>query len=460
MSSVPVRRTRFLGEARITLILAIPLIIGQLCSMGQGVVEMMLAGHLNAHTLGAVAIGANVFSLPLMAANGFMMAVPPSVAQLDGSGRRSGVAGLFRQSLFLAVMLGFALAALTWFGGEAMVRAVGAPEALIVDVGGFLRASSLGLPAIAVYFACRGLAAGLSATRVAMLFALLGLLLLVPIGTLLVYGGFGIPSLGAFGSGLAGAIVNWLQALAFYAWLRFGPGRLGIDWSAGQVWPDLRAILALVRLGAPICGSVLLEVGAFTASALAISRFGEIAAASHQIALNVAGLTFMVPLGLSMAITVRVGLAAGRRDALAVRRAGLAGLAIVLLTQIVSSCGMIGVPASIAALYTPDTAVRAGAATLLLLAGVFQMSDGIQVACSGALRGLKDAQMPMAICVVAYWVVAMPLGLFLAFVMDLRAPGMWVGLIAGLTAAAGLLFARFMRLTRPVRQREELVLAG
>jgi MATE family multidrug resistance protein len=465
MSSVPVRRTAFLSEARITLILAIPLIIGQLCSMGQGVVEMMLAGHLNAHTLGAVAIGANVFSLPLMAANGFMMAVPPSVAQLDGSGRRSNVPELFRQSLWLAVALGFALALLTWFGGEAVVRAVGAPEGLIADVGAFLRASSLGLPAIAVYFACRGVAAGLSATRVAMLFALLGLVLLVPIGTLLVYGGLGIPSLGAFGSGLAGAIVNWVQALAFYAWLRFAPrrlgsGRLGLDWSAGRVWPDLRAIFALVRLGAPICGSVLLEVGAFSASALAISRFGEIAAASHQIALNVAGLTFMVPLGLSMAITVRVGLAAGRRDALAVRRAGLAGLAIVLLTQIVSSCGMIGAPAFIASLYTPDGAVRAGAVTLLLLAGVFQMSDGIQVACSGALRGLKDAQMPMAICVIAYWVVAMPVGLVLAFTMDLRAPGMWVGLIAGLTAAAGLLFARFMRLTRPVRQREALVLAG
>jgi MATE family multidrug resistance protein len=447
------RRAVFVGEARTTLILAIPLVIGQLCSMGQGVVEMLLAGHLDAHTLGAVAIGANVFALPLMAANGLLGAVPPSVAQLDGAGRRAEVPALFRQSIWLALGMGALLTLLTWFGGEALVIAVGAPASLVGDVAAFLRAASLGLPAIALYFACRGLAAGLSAPSVAMVFGLLGLALLPPIGFLLVYGGFGLPGMGAFGSGLSGAIVNWIQALAFYAWLRLGPGSSRLDWSRGCIRPDPRVLLALLRLGAPMAVSVLLEVGAFSFSALAISRFGETAAASHQVALNVASLTFMVPLGLSMAITVRVGRAVGAGERGGMRLAGLAGLAIVLATQLVSSCAMFAVPGWIASLYTPDAMVTAGAATLLLLAGVFQLSDGIQVACIGALRGMKDTQVPMAISAIAYWGVGIPVGLLLAFGADLRAPGMWIGLIAGLTAAAALLFARFMRLTRPVRVR-------
>jgi MATE family multidrug resistance protein len=274
-----------------------------------------------------------------------------------------------------------------------------------------------------------------------MLFALLGLLLLVPVGRVLAYGGLGIHALGAVGCGLAGAIVNAVQAVAFLAWMRRDLGRL--------VRPDPRILLRLLRLGLPMAGGVMLEVGAFTFASLAMGRFGEIAAASHQVALNVASVTFMLPLGLSMAMTVRVGLAFGRRDRAAMRRAGLAGLAIVLATQTVSSCLMIGLPRAIAALYTPDPRVIAGAAALLVLAGVFQFSDGIQVAAAGALRGLQDVRAPVAICLVAYWGIGIPAGLALAFAAGWRVPGMWVGLICGLTAAAALLSARFLRLTRP-----------
>jgi MATE family multidrug resistance protein len=454
MSSLPKRRAAFATEARATLILAIPLIIGQLCSMGQGVVETMLAGHVDAHTLGAVAIGANLFVLPVMAVNGVMMAVPAMVAQLDGAGRRGEVAVLFRQSLWLCFALGLALALVTWLGGGAVISAIGAPAALAEDVGAFLSASALGLPAIALYFTCRGLATGLSRARTTMVFALLGLVLLVPVGSVLVYGGFGLPPLGATGCGLAGAVVNWIQAIAFRVWLRFGPDSAALRPKAGGRWPDSRAILAMLRLGLPMAGSILLEVGAFSFASLAISRFGAVAAASYQVALNVVGVTFMVPLGLSMAMTVRVGLAAGRRDTIGARLAGLAGLAIVLLTQTLSAATLVTAPRWIAALYTPDAAVTSGAAVMLLLAGLFQFSDGIQVAASGALRGLKDTRVPMAICLVAYWGVAVPLGLALAFGWDMRAPGMWIGLIGGLTAAAVLLFARFMRLTRPARVRE------
>ena len=454
------RGVAYRGEARSTLVLAIPLIIGQLCAVGQGVIEMIIAGHLDAHTLGAVAIGANIVSLPIMAAAGLLMVVTPSVAQLDGAGRRHEVPALFRQVLWLALAAGIVLAVLMWLGRGIIVAAIGMPASLVGDVDAFLGAAIPALPAVALYFACRGLAAGLSAVRVAMVFSLLGLLLLVPIGRVLVYGGFGIPQLGALGSGLAGTLVNWIEAIAFYAWLRVGPGHRALDWRGGRVRPDWPVLVGLLRVGAPMAVAILLEIGAFNFASLAVSRFGETAAASHQIALNVASLAFMVPLGLSMAITVRVGLAVGRGERGGMRRAGVAGLGLVLVTQLVLSCVMLALPAPIVSLYTDEASVLAGASTLLLLAGVFQFSDGIQVACIGALRGMKDTQVPMLISAVAYWCLAIPLGFALAFAADLRVPGMWVGLIAGLTAAAGLLFARFLRLTRPAHGRVEVRVAA
>jgi MATE family multidrug resistance protein len=183
----------------------------------------------------------------------------------------------------------------------------------------------------------------------------------------------------------------------------------------------------------------------FVAVALGISRLGDTVMASHQVAINVASLFFMIPLGLAMAITVRVGNAVGRGDAAGVRYAGFCGIGLSLVTQLVSAATMLGLPHWIAGLYTHERQVIDLAAQLLLLAGVFQFSDGIQVASNGALRGLKDTRVPMAITLLAYWGVGMPVGWWLAFHRGLGARGMWMGLIAGLSVAAVLLFVRFWR---------------
>jgi len=156
----------------------------------------------------------------------------------------------------------------------------------------------------------------------------------------------------------------------------------------------------------------------------------------------------MVPLGMSMAITVRVGNAVGRGDPAGVRRAGLVGIGLTLVSQTISCALMLGLPGPIASMYSSDPAVVASAALLIHYAAAFQISDGIQVSSNGALRGLKDARMPMLITGFSYWCVGMPVGWFLAFPMGLQAPGMWVGLIAGLSFAAALLFSRFFVLSR------------
>jgi MATE family multidrug resistance protein len=190
----------------------------------------------------------------------------------------------------------------------------------------------------------------------------------------------------------------------------------------------------------------------FSVAALAIARFGAVAVAAHQIALNVGGLAFMVPLGLSGAITVRVGLARGRGSLAQARMAGAVGLSLVIVTQSVSCLVMVTLPGAIATLYSPDPAVQAATVALLALAAMFQFSDGIQVAANGALRGLQDTRIPALITLVAYWIVGMPLGLVLAFHADLGARGMWMGLLAGLTTAAILLSWRFHRRTLAAAQ--------
>nr|HPG95605.1 MATE family efflux transporter [Dokdonella sp.] len=207
--------------------------------------------------------------------------------------------------------------------------------------------------------------------------------------------------------------------------------------------PDRGKLGELIGIGAPIAVTLLMEAGLFVAVALTIGKLGADIIASHQIAINIASVVFMVPLGIAMATTVRVGFARGRNDGHGVRQAGAVGMMLTLCMQVASATLLFTIPEHIAALYTTDGAVIALAAQLLALAAIFQLSDGVQAASNGALRGLKDTRVPMLISGVAYWCVGMPVGLWLAFHKGLGAPGMWMGLIAGLSAAAVLLTSRF-----------------
>jgi MATE family multidrug resistance protein len=375
---------------------------------------------------------------------GLMMALSPSVAQLDGAKRRGEVAPLFCQAVWLAAAVGVLTVALLYIGGPMLARVTGVSEDLLPDVAAFLHPASFAAPPIILYFACRGLSEGLSLPRPTMLLGLFGLLALVPIGYTLMY----VLRLGAYGSGLAMAVVCWLLFLGFAALIAVSPRYRGLGWHRRGLWPDLAIIGALVRLGLPMAVSVMMEAALFSMAGLEIGRFGDAAVAGHQVALSVASVTFMMPMGLAMATTVRVGNAVGRGDAGGVRHAGLAGIALTLATQALSCTLMLALPGPIASIYSSDPAVIAGAVVLLQFAAAFQFSDGIQVVSNGALRGLKDARVPMLITGFSYWGVGMPVGWFLAFPQNWRAPGMWMGMIAGLSVAAALLFSRLCVLSR------------
>jgi len=442
------RRQRLARELRDTLRLALPLVFGQLSAIGMNVIDALLAGHLDAHTLASVAIGASVWSLAIVTAIGVMMALPPSVAQLNGAGRREMIGPLFRQALWLALGLGLLLFLGIRFGGALLVARIGVDAPLLPDVTRFLHAIAFGAPALTVFFALRGLGEGVGMSRPTMYFSVLGLALLGPIGYVLMYGAFGVPRLGALGSGIATALVLWLQTIAFALYVLRSRRYRDLHLAARFEAPQLNALRELLHIGVPMGVTLLMEAGLFVAVALVIGTLGTDVVAGHQVAINVASVTFMVPLGLALATTVRVGHAVGRGDAQGVRDAGLVGIALTLCTQLVSSGLMLLLPQRIAALYTADAGVIALASQLLVLAGLFQFSDGIQVAANGALRGLKDTRIPMFITLFAYWGVGMPVGWWLAFPHGLGARGMWMGLIAGLSMAALLLSRRFWKLAR------------
>ena len=444
MTATPTR-VRFPGEVRATALLAAPLVLGHLATGLIGFVDSVIAGRHGTQTLAAVSVGAAMFWLPMMIPMGTLMALPPSVSQLDGSGRRDEIAPLFRQALWLALGLGLLLFAFLTVATAALAP-MGIAGSIRPGARDFLHGIRWGVPALTLYYCMRYLSDGLRWTLPTMLFGFGGLAVLLPAGYGLAFGAFGLPELGAGGLGLASALMMWGQALGFALYLararRFAP--LGLF---ARFDPPRRApILGLLRTGLPIGVTVAMEGGLFIVTALLIGRLGPVEAAAHQIAINVASLCFMIPFGLAEATTVRVGHALGAglgREG--VRRATLAGLALVLGTQAASALVLVLGHDAIAAIYTADEAVAALAASLLLFAAAFQFPDGIQVLSAGALRGLKDTRVPMFLAAFAYWGVGMALGAGLGLGLGHGPRGMWLGLIAGLAVAAALMAARFLR---------------
>lgn len=444
MSSIPVTPRRFRDEVRTTAVLAAPLAAAHVASGLIGFVDSVIAGRHGTGTLAGVSIGTALFWLPMMVPMGTLMALPPLVSRLDGAGRRAEVGAHFRQALWLAAMLGVLMFAflsaaphgLAWMGIAPEIR----PHA-----AGFLQGIRWGIPAFTLYLCMRYLSDGLHWTLPGMVLGFGGLLLLAPVGYVLTFGKLGFPELGAQGLGTASALMMWAQAVSFAIYLRRSPRFAGLRLFERFEPPRRRPIADLLRTGLPIGVTVAMEGGLFIATALLIGRLGEVPSAAHQIAINVASLCFMIPFGLAEATTVRVGHALGRADRGGLRRAALAGYALLLATQSLSAAAMLFGNHAIVALYTHDVAVAALAASLLLYAAAFQFPDGIQVLSAGALRGIKDTRVPMLLAAFAYWGIGMPVGAGLGLGLGWGPTGMWIGLIAGLLVAAVLMATRFWR---------------
>lgn len=434
--------SRLRTEIAATSRLAGPLIGAQLAYLGLSFIDTLMAGRLSARALAAVAIGANSWSPLFLLILGVLMAVPPSVAQLDGAGRREEIAPFARQALWA----GLGVAALVMLAAShlAPVLRLFRVEADLVPIAqGYLDALCWGVPALAVYLLGRFVAEGVGQPRPILLIGLLGLPVNVLADWALMYGKLGLPSLGAVGCGYATAAVWWCQATAMCLYLGLRPRYRRLGLFERLEAPRAAELREVLRVGVPIAVALFSEVGMFAVVALVLGSLGMAAVAAHQVALNFIALIFMIPLGFALGITVRVGNAVGRGDPAGVRFSALVGTGMAMICQALSATVLLTVPRWVVAIYTDDPAVTAGAVQLLFLAALFQLSDGLQVAAAAALRGLKDTRAIMLITLVAYWGVGLPLGYSLTFGAGLGARGMWMGLIGGLTVAALLLAGRF-----------------
>lgn len=434
-------------EARQLLALGIPSIIAQLAQAGLGVIDTMMAGHYNAETLAAIAVGNNLFFPVIVFVIGIMLALNPTIAQLNGQEDFAQMRRTFHNGIYLALLIsvpGF----IVLHSFLPMMDLIGIERNLSGPADEYLKALAWGFPGLALFFVMRFTNEGLFANKVIMKVALSALPVNVVANYWFMYGGLGLEPMGAVGVGWATTAVYYYMFAALFIFTisakRYHHIRFIEDWKK----PDFSKLKEMLVIGVPMAISIGLEVALFAAIGLLIGTYGVTTMAAHQIAINIASLTYMMPLGLSMAITARVGYHIGKGNPEMSKNAGFIGLAIALGLMLFSAAILIGLPQTLVELYTQDQAVVALATGLLFFAALFQLSDGIQVASLGALRGLKDTKVPLFITAFAYWVIGFPMGYYVAEVVGWGLDGYWLAMITSLSIAAVLLTARFVRLIR------------
>lgn len=430
--------------------LALPLVITQLAQMGLGVLDTIMAGRVSSVELAGVALGGVVFWPVLMLIAGVVMAVTPTVSQLHGGGRVRQAGAVVRQALWIAFFCGVAMMILL-HNLEPMYHFVGVDPLAIPITMAYVKAVSWGVLPVLGYFVLRYLCEGTSWTTPAMLIAGSALLLKIPLNYWFIHGGMGLPAMGGEGCGWATAVVMAFEFVAIICVVQFSRVKVTNVFAEFSA-PDAVEMKRLVRLGLPIGLSTFAEFSIFSAVTLLIGRLGVETVAANQIVNNVSGLIFMIPLGLGMATSIRVGYNVGAGDYVAARRSGLVAVGAGFIFAVFAVSTLLLGGEFIVSLYSTEASVVELATGLLVIVAFFQLTDDLQVIGMGALRGYKDTRAPFLIALVCYWVVGFPVAWILGFgyfeAIDLGVYGYWIGMAAGLTCAAILLLYRFNKVSR------------
>jgi multidrug resistance protein, MATE family len=443
------RSPQILADLRAISAFAGPLLVTNLSMSGMTATDTIMAGRLGTLELAAVAAGANFLAIFYLGGLGLLMSLSPSVAHAYGAQRDADVTRLFRQGLWLALLVAVVVCSCLMLTGP-VLHAIGTPAATADLAAAYVQAAAFGVPATMGFLVLRFCSEGIGWTKPIMWAALLGLLTNIGGNYIFMYGKLGMPALGAVGCGVATALVQWVM-LAFMI-LHVRRHRIYRVYAPLQKLdpPNRQMLRKVLRLGLPISGSVLAEGALFGAAGLMAGTLGADIMAAHAIALSYAALMFMVPLSLHSAITIHVAHKLGAGDRQGGARAGWVGIAACALFMSLSALILIAARHGVAALYSADAGLQLLAGQLLLYAAAFQLADGLQVGTAGALRGFQDARVPMVLNVFAYWCVAMPLAWYWGFHLHHGAPGIWTALIVGLLACATLLLWRYRFVTRRV----------
>jgi MATE family multidrug resistance protein len=412
-----------------------------------GFIDTVMVGRLGPEELAAVALGNSVFFTLLIISTGVIQAVGPMVAQAEGADDPEPVERSVRQGLWLSVLLAAPACVLLWTAGTWLPWANQEP-ATVARTTSYLRVVLWGFLPACGFMALRSFVEGLARPLPVTVIAFVGVLLNVAANYVLMYGAWGFPALGIVGTALASTLVFWTVFLLLAGLVAATEPFREYRVFTKLRTPDPTYLRELFRIGGPMGVSRGVEAGMFMITALMVGTLGARALAAHQIALQCAAFTFMVPVGVAIAGAVRVGQAAGRDDPAGARIAGLASIVLATGFMTVAALLFWTIPRPIVALYLDVSAAANAdvvemAVALLGIAAVFQVADGIQVAASGALQGVKDTRVPMLIALSTYWGIGLTSGYVLGLRWGWGAPGLWWGLVLGLIAAAVVLSLRF-----------------
>ncbi|MDX2214769.1 MAG: MATE family efflux transporter [Oculatellaceae cyanobacterium bins.114] len=438
---------RLRSEINACLILSVPLAGAQLSQAMTSFTDTVMMGLLGSQTLAAGGLGAATFGVLLIISTGIVSAVSPLVAEAYGSGQLEKVGRITAQGVWLAVFLALPITLLLWNMG-ALMSHFGQAESIVVLTQAYLKAIAWGVLPALIFAAFRSTVTALSRPRPVLAITISGTLFNVVANYVLMFGKFGLPTLGLAGIGWASSLSFWLMLVALIIYIKTQPALLACGLFRHLHRFERQRFQELVGIGIPIGVLFAVEAGLFTITTFLMGYLGTTTLAAHQIALQTSALTFMVPMGISLATTIRVGQLVGQGDSDGARLAGYVGIGLGALFMAVMGLIMWIAPRSIIALYlnlndAENAAVIQIATSLLGVAALFQIVDGIQAIAAGALRGLKDTRIPMLIGIIAYWGVGLTSGYLLGLQQGMGGVGLWLGLAIGLAIAACVLTWRF-----------------
>jgi len=440
-----VKRVGFLSECRATMKLALPLISGQLSQMLMGVVDTVMIGKVGVVPLAASTFANNLQAVPFVVAMGLLGSVSVRVSQAKGAGAPAEAGAAVRHGSWLALFWWLLMMALLSALLPFLDR-MGQPAEVVANAPSYLILCSGSLLPALLALTWKSHADAMNHPWIPFWIGLGAIGLNVVFNWVLIYGNAGFPALGLEGAGWATLAARVIGAVVLFVWInqtRHLKGWLPQRWLERCRWAGF---VSLLKVGVPASIQLLAEVTAFVAASLMIGTLGVIPLAAHQVALTCAATSFMVPLGVAMATTVRVGEIVGAQERHRLRRVLLGSWLFGLLFMSVSMTVFLVFGRPLAAMFVEDPAVIKLAATLLIVAGLFQLFDGIQVISAAALRGMDDVKVPAALAAFSYWGIALPFGWYVGLHLGYGAVGIWATMSVGLALAAALLGGRAWRL--------------
>ena len=434
-------RARYAVELRDLLRLALPMVVAQVGMMMLGVVDTVMVGHLSEQALAAVALGGTYSWAAMILGMGVLHGLDPLVSQAHGARDLDAISLALQRGLVLSLVVSIPYVILFEASAPILV-ALRQPPEVVAIAAPYLESLAPSVPAFFAFVALRQTLQARGVVRPVLIAVVVGNLANYAGNLVLIYGRLGLPALGVVGSGWSTTICRYLM-LAVVAWL--GAPSLADVWRRpSRRLRELSPYLRMLVIGLPIGVQIGLEMWVFTAAALLIGSMGALQMSGHQIAINLASLSFMVPLGIGAAAATRVGNAIGRNDAPGARRAALVSVLLGASVMTVAAISFWLLPAELARIYSPDPRVVAAASELLPIAALFQVFDGTQAVGCGILRGAADTRSAAYINFVGYWVLGLPLGYTLAFHGGLGPRGLWWGLTLGLAVVATLVVLRIL----------------